>query len=76
MTDRKRNNLLRELKTCFIKDKYEVLVTEKVDWIRSLEIKIILVSASGVIEMEKIRYGGKVTWEKGANPKKAMDKYT
>ncbi len=70
MRDRKRNNLLSELRTCFGENKYEKIVTEKVDWLITLDVKIIPVSARAAIEIEQISYGGKVCWEKGANPKK------
>ena len=72
MIDKKRNNLLRELRTCFIKDKYEKFITQKVDWLGSLGINILLLSTRFAIEAEEVSYGGKVCWEKDSNPKKPL----
>lgn len=71
--DRKRDNLMRELKSR-LKNiaRYEVLLMEKIDWIRSLGISIVPVSSRDAIFKEKIRLGGKVVWEKDANPKKPL----
>ena len=71
--DRKRDNLISELKSR-LKDaaRFEVLLIEKVDWIRSLDMTIVPVSGRDTIIQEKISLGGKVVWEKDANPKKPL----
>lgn len=71
--DRKRDNLMRELKSRLKNTaRYEILLNEKIDWIRSLKMTIVPVSGRDTIIQEKISLGGKVVWEKDANPKKPL----
>ena len=71
--DYKRDNLIRELKSKLKNPaRFEALLIEKVDWIGSLGMSIIPVSGTDVIIQEKISLGGKVVWEKDANPKKPL----
>ncbi|MBD3628286.1 hypothetical protein [Cyclobacterium sp.] len=71
--ERKKNNLIREFKSKLKnKVRYEDLLIEKIDWLLSLELSIVPVSSRDAIIQNKISFGGKIVWDKDAEPKKPL----